>query len=256
MNLVLVAGCSFAGVVTGQSDTAINLNQKRFKFFDSSAAGNKAIAARIRYELLRDSYDHVIVLWSGINRIDMPVSSETHTKTPNNYKYISVMEDWVWYHSGGIAGSWQSDDVCPAAIKSQFRQEYLHQTARSATDTTLLAIIETQDLLETHKINYTMSFIYDIHQSYDDTVDKVTNTKYRTIGFDRWPLWLSLEHCLGKVDATSGLYNMVNWDKFNNTTPPFEYCAKRDLQQIDKFHPTPVGMIEWFKTQLSIDLTS
>ena len=256
MNSVLIAGCSFAGIAAGYSNPAPNINRTRFKFFDAPAAGNRAIAARVRYELFRGSYDHVIVLWSGINRIDVPVTLKTHVRTPSNYRYISVMEEWVWYHSGGMAGSWQSDDVCPAAIKSQFREEYLNQTARLATDTTLAAIIDTQDLLKSCKIDYTMCFIYDINQSYNDTIDKVTNTKYRTIGFDRWPQWLALEHCLGKIDPTPSLYNMVDWGKFNNVTPPYEYCVKQNLQQIDKFHPSSFGMAEWFETQLGIDLTS
>jgi len=256
MNSVLIAGCSFVGVAAGYLNPAPSINHTRFKFFDAPAAGNRAIAARVRHELFRNSYDHVVVLWSGINRVDVPVSRKTHIRTPNDYRYVSVMEDWVWYHSGGIAGSWQSDDVCPAVVKSQFRDQYLRQTDKSATDTTLAAILETQDLLASRKVNYNMCFIYDIHQSYDDTVDKAINTKYRTIGFDRWPLWLALEHCLGKVNTTSGLYNMVDWDKFNSGIPPYEYCAERNLQQIDRFHPTPFGMAEWFETQLNIDLTS
>ena len=256
MNSVLIAGCSFAGIAAGYSNPAPSINHTRFKFFDAPAAGNRAIAARVRHELPRNSYDHVVVLWSGINRIDVPVSRKTHIRTPSNYQYISVMEDWAWYHSGGIAGSWQSDNVCPDIVKSQFRNQYLHQTARSATDATLAAILETQDLLESRKVNYTMCFIYDIDQSYDDAVDKVTNTRRRTIAFDRWPQWLALEHCLGKIDTTSSLYNMVNWDKFSSAVPPYEYCAERNLQQIDQFHPTAFGITEWFDTQLGIDLTS
>jgi len=256
MNSVLIAGCSFAGIAAGYSNPAPNINHTRFRFADAPAAGNRAIAARVKHELFRNSYDHVVVLWSGINRIDVPITLKTHIRTPSKYTYISVMEQWVWYHSGGIAGSWQSDDVCPDTVKSQFRDQYLRQTARSATDTTLAAILEIQDLLESRKINYTMSFIYDVDQSYDDAVDKVTNTKYRTIGFDRWPQWLALEHCLGKIDTTSGLYNMVNWNKFNQAATPYEYCAERNLQQIDKFHPTAFGITEWFDTQLGIDLTS
>ena len=256
MNSVLIAGCSFVQAAARYADPAPDINRARFKFFGTSGAGNRAIAARVRHEVFRNSYDHVIVLWSGINRVDVPVALKTHVRTPNNYQYVSVIENWAWYHSGGIAGSWQSDNVCPDTVKSQFREEYLHQTARSATDTTLAAILETQDLLESRKINYTMSFIYDIHQSYDDTVDKMTNTKYRTVGFDRWPQWLALEHCLGKIDTTSGLYNMVNWTKFNHAIPPYEYGVKQDLQQIDRFHPTVFGMAEWFDTQLGVDLTS
>ena len=269
MNRVLIAGCSFAGIVNRkselrwvtpgvinkQSDPLPSIDTERFQFFGDDAAGNRAIAARVKHQLFRDKYNHVVVMWTGINRVDVPIERKTHVRTPNNYQYVSVLENWAWYFSGGICGSWQFDSECPAMVKSQFRDQYLHQTFRSATDTTLAAILETQELLDSRKINYTMCFIYDIHQSYDDVVDKVTNTRQRSLGFDRWPQWLALEHCLGKIDPTSSLYSMINWNKFTAPIPPYEYCLAKNLLQIDEFHPTISGMVEWFDTQMGFNIT-
>lgn len=256
MSRVLIAGCSFAGISAGYSRPAPNVKLERFRFFGDAAAGNRAIAARVRHQLPRDTYEHVIVMWTGINRVDIPVELTTHTSTPNTYQYVSVLEDWAWYFSGGLGGSWQSDPGCPDQVRNQFRDQYLHQTPRSATDTTLAAILETQELLDARKVNYTMCFIYDIHQSYNHAVDKVTNTRHRTMGFDRWPQWLALEHCLGKIDTTSSLYSMVDWGKFTVDIPPYEYCAERNMLQIDQFHPTSFGMAEWFETQVGFNITS
>ena len=270
MNRVLIAGCSFAGIfnrnaelrwvtpgiISQQSEPLPDINTERFQFFGDDAAGNRAIAARVKNQLPKDKYDHVVVMWTGINRVDVPMERKAHAKMPNKYRYVSVLENWVWYFSGGMGGSWQYDSDCPDIVKSQFRDQYLHQTFRSATDIALAAILETQEFLDFRKINYTMCFIYDIHQSYDDVVDKVTNTRQRYMGFDRWPQWLALEHCLGKVDTTSSLYNMINWNKFTVPIPPYEYCLERNMLQIDEFHPTSSGLVEWFDTQLGFNITS
>jgi hypothetical protein len=256
MESVLIAGCSFAGIAAGYSHPAPKVNLDQFQFFGDAAAGNRAIAARVRHQISRAKYKHVVVMWSGINRIDIPIERTTHEKLPDIYPYVTVLEDWAWYLSGGMGSSWQSDDHCPNLVKSQFREQYLHQTPRSATDSSLAAILETQELLNSRNINYTMCFIYDIYRSYDEVVDKVTNTYRRTIGTDRWPRWLALEHCLGKIDITSSLYSMVDWGKFTIPVTPYEYCAERDLLQIDQFHPTSFGMAEWFDTQVGFNITS
>lgn len=185
MDPVLIVGCSFAGISAGYSHPAPTVNLERFQFFGDAAAGNRAIAARVRHQVSRGKYEHVVVMWSGINRIDIPIEKATHEKLPDIYPYVTILEDWAWYLSGGMGSSWQSDDNCPSLVKSQFREQYLHQTPRSATDTTLAAILETQELLNSRSINYTMCFIYDIHQSYDEVVDKVTNTHRRTIEIGR-----------------------------------------------------------------------
>jgi len=256
MNPTLIVGCSFAGIAAGYSHPAPIVNLERFHFFGDAAAGNRAIAARLRHQLPRGKYDHVLVMWSGINRIDIPIEKIVHEKLPDTYPYVSVLEDWAWYLSGGMGSSWQSDDHCPIQVKSQFREQYVNQTSRSATDSTLAAILETQELLNSRDVNYSMCFIYDVHQSYEEVVDKVTNTRRRNIGTDRWPRWLALEHCLGKIDTTSTLYSMVDWTKFTVPVPPYEYCAERNLLQIDKFHPTSFGMAEWFETQVGFNITS
>jgi hypothetical protein len=255
MSQVLVAGCSFAGIAAGYSHPAPKINLDRYQFFGDAAAGNRAIAARVRHQVSRSKYEHVVVMWSGINRIDIPIERTIHDKLPDTYPYVSVFEDWAWYLSGGMGSSWQSDDNCPIQIRSQLREQYVQQTPRSATDTTLAAILETQELLNSRMVNYTMCFIYDVHQSYDDVVDKVTNTQRRTIGTDRWPRWLALEHCLGKIDTTSSLYSMVDWTKFNMNSNPYEWAMRRDQLEGDNYHPTRNAMIDWFREQMGIDIT-
>ena len=83
MSRVLVAGCSFAGIAAGYSHPAPKVNLDRFQFFGDAAAGNRAIAARVRHQVSRSKYEHVVVMWSGINRIDIPSERTTQEKLPD-----------------------------------------------------------------------------------------------------------------------------------------------------------------------------
>ena len=253
---VLVAGCSYLDVGMRQPMPPWDkINYRKYLIKGDVAAGNQAIAARVRHELSKKDFEQVVVLWSGINRIDISVPLSTWESLPNTYKFISKFNDQIWYLSGGICGSWQQGQDCPADIQSQFREHYLNQTMLSASNDTLKTIVETQQLLENKGVDYVMSFIYDIHADYNNELD-VTGNKYpRTYATNRWPNWLALEHCLGQVDTESPYYDQVDWSKFPAEITPFEYCAERNMLETDHFHPTKDGLKQWFQTQLDIYLT-
>lgn len=257
MQKVLIAGCSFAAIeALAPLPPWDGINYQRYHFRGTVAAGNQAIAARVRWEVERNHYDHVVVLWSGINRIDIPLAVDFHRRMPPTYRFILDLEDPVWYLSGGIAGSWQQNDACPEWVRDQFREAFLHQTARSASDVTLREVAELQTWLDDRALSYDMSFIYDIHRDYNDRVD-VTNNRYRRVAAaDRWPHWLALEHCLGQVDTGSEYYDQIDWSRCVSQDTPYEWCEYRDLLQPDRFHPTKDGLRQWFDQVLSIDLLS
>lgn len=252
---VLVAGCSYLDVGMRQPMPPWDkINYRKYLIKGDVAAGNQAIAARVRHELARQDFEQVIILWSGINRVDIPVSLETFYSLPNTYKFITKLDE-VWYLSGGMCGSWQQNEDCPSEIRSMFHNEYVNQTARSASDTTLKTIAETQTLLESKGIDYAMSFIYDVNADYNNELDVIGNKYPRTYATERWPNWLALEHCLGQIDTTSPFYNQVDWARFPAKVTPFEYCAARSMLETDRFHPTKDGLKQWFQTQLDIYLT-
>lgn len=254
MGRVLVAGCSFLNIATREPLPPWDkINYKKYNIIGDSAAGNLAIAARVRYEVLKEQYDHVVVLWSGINRVDIEKTKHQYNEMPLGYPFVLDFGDMVWFLSGGICGSWHSS--CPDPVKQQFHNAFKDQTPLIASDITLQAIADTQQFLNERNIPHTMSFIYDIHQSYDSVVDVFGNRFPRTFGKDRWPHWLALEHCLGQIDKSSKWYNQVDWTKFPDAQPPYEYCSERDLLQPDKFHPTKDGLKQWFSQQLDIYLT-
>jgi len=225
---VLIVGCSFVESIT-------NINHQRVDRCGSAASSNTSIASRVMYQLSRQEYKKVIILWSGINRISIPIDIELHKLYKlhdNPYGFFDNQDPIVWYHSGPLQ-DWGSN--IPKFIHNYFKTQYKTISPRYLTDQTLLNIIGIQSYLENKKIDYEMNFIYDIHKDY-------TNTKF---GYG-----------LGSIDTSAPLYNVVNWNKINQHISPYEWGNQHGYLDKDDWHVTSDGMIKWFDSNLGIDLLS
>jgi hypothetical protein len=150
------------------------------------------------------------------------------------YIYYTVLDQVVWYHSGGHSLSGTSDD-CPAEIRKFFKLQYLGATKKFLSDLTLQSVVSVQKFLKASGIDYEMSFIYDIHKPYTE--------------------WYIEPGC-GSVDVNSNFYNLVNWEKLSKLTP-FEWCRMRpNFMDNDQFHWNYSGAVNWFKEAYNIDLLS
>jgi len=77
MSKTLLVGCSFVDRLTYRlNNDDYHIDAKRYQVLSSPGTGNQAIAARTIYQLSQDTYDQVVVMWSGINRLDFPISQE------------------------------------------------------------------------------------------------------------------------------------------------------------------------------------
>lgn len=230
MKDLLIVGCSFVEALR-------NINSFKIDHFGSSAASNSSIASRVMYQLAHQPYKKVVVLWSGINRLSVPVGIELHKLyqlDKNPYPFYDEQGSLVWYHSGGILGP-SSNNRIPKFIKEYFETQYKTVSPQFLTDQTLSSMISVQSLLENKNIDYEMNFIYDIHKDYDD---------------------FSSGYCLGRIDSASALYKLVDWNRINKSPGPFEWAGQHGYLQDDQFHPTPDGIMEWFNSHLGIDLLS
>jgi hypothetical protein len=43
------------------------------------------------------------------------------------------------------------------------------------------------------------------------------------------------------------LYNVVDWSKIHTSTNAYQWCRDRNMISDDMYHPTPMGIIEYFK---------
>ena len=227
---VLIAGCSFVHALK-------DINYSRIDQYGSPAASNASIASRVMYQLSREEYKKVIVIWSGINRLSIPLGNELHELyqlNNNPDKYYDMQDPVVWYHSGGILGTEQRT-TAPTFIKDYFKTQYKTISPRYLTDQTLLNIISVQSLLENKNIDYEMNFIYDIHKDYST---------------------LKSEFSLGRIDTSSSLYNLVNWNKINQCPSLYEWAATHGYLGKDRWHITSDGLINWCNVNLGVDLLS
>lgn len=241
MSRTLLVGCSFLGpLVHRLSDDDYHINAQKYCVLSSPGSGNQALAARTIYELSQNKYDQVVVLWSGINRLDFPVSAELNRTFPeyksNTWVACCDVGAMVWFHSGGILGSGTRKLAAPLdVIKKFFQAQYLGTTSGSQylTELTLLSIISTQAVLEKMKIPYQMGFIYDTQRSIPGGRE---------------------EHCHGLMCKETPLYSVVDWSKFTKFESPYEWAKQQNRLENDQYHPTRNAMVDWFRLAMDIDL--
>ena len=232
-------GCSFMSRLQARHAGDMGINAARYHVLASPGTGNQAIAARTMYHLAQEDYDRVVVLWSGINRIDFPVSEELQRTQHNNPE-----GDWVascnigsmaWYHSGGFLGTGVFGAV-PEPVQIFMRAQYLGSAPNSKylSELTLMSIVNLQSLLKARGIEHQMAFIH--------------NTTHGDVGRQQ-------EHAHGILDRSSPLDKLVDWNKFNLDSNPYEWAMRREQLEGDQYHPTRNAMIDWFREQMGIDMT-
>ena len=211
----LIVGCSYVEMLSPfpTNNPNHNKNHPEHKLFDAidhdnflivgrAGSGNTGIAARVIYECSKQKFDQVVVLWSGINRIDIPVPARLQQTFPRRdqhtwvYDYITELDDVVWYHSGGWGASGVSQD-CPQVIREFFRNQYLGATSKYLTDLSLQSVVNTQTFLKANNIEYKMGWMYNIHEPTSDNI---------------------MFSGAGHVDTNSRYYSLVDWSKINTTS--------------------------------------
>jgi hypothetical protein len=237
----LIVGCSFCSTLGEQQPNQWTLNNN-ITVAATSGTGNQAMAARVLYECAENSYDRVIVIWTGINRLDTVITRALHETYPGawegrpDYSFCTPIKGSVWYHAGGQAGSWTWDKTCPADIRQIFKTQYLGADARYMSDISLSNIAYTQSFLEKQKINYQMSFIYNPLLDY-------CNTPH--------------EHHFGTIDQSSSYYKLVDWDKIKINNTAFEWAkTEPNALEPDQLHPTRDAMKKWIDLTFGIDISA
>ena len=241
MSKTLLVGCSFLARLTYRlNDDDYHVAAGKYHVLASPGSGNQALSARTIYELSQNKYDQVVVLWSGINRLDFPVSKElNHTypkNRPGNWIARCHVGSMVWFHSGGILGLGTCDTTTvPQEIKNFFQTQYLGTESGSKylSEITLLSILSTQAVLDKAKTSYQMGFIYDTQRSMPGEQE---------------------EHSHGIMYKDTPLYNSVDWTKFTRFESPYEWAKQASRLEQDGYHPTRNAMIDWFKLAMNIDL--
>jgi hypothetical protein len=204
----------------------------QIKSLAEAGAGNQYICDSVIREITNDNYDLVLVMWSGVSRLDYLTSLEDTAweKLFDSYGFFRRLpgDKLGWIFSGGQLGTWFKN---PVAHK-MFYEMYKVSSKLSLANINLMEIIKLQHYLKAKKLNFRF-------MSY---VNYWTNGDYLSpngdFGVKDFP---ELEPIVKEIDFS-------NWIFLDDQKRSIYDLAvyNKDFQE-DKFHPGSRTHEEWAK---------
>jgi hypothetical protein len=243
---VLISGCSFTQ--WPQYPGGPNICWPKYlhdlhpdwqiKSLAEAGAGNQYICDSVIRELSENSYDTVLVMWSGVSRLDYLTSLEDDAweKLFDSYGFYRRLPNnkLGWIFSGGQFGTWYKN---PVAHK-MFYEMYKVSSRLSLANINLMEIVKLQNYLEANRINYRFT-------SY---------VNYWTTGE-----YISPNGDFGVYDfpELQSIINQINFNKWmfldDQKNTIYDLALANNDFQDDKFHPGANTHRQWAEL-LSKDL--
>jgi hypothetical protein len=161
------------------------------------AAGNQYIADSVIRHTIKSRPDHVLVMWSGVSRLDYLTSLEDPAwerlfDSYGFYRRVDTCPSKLGYiFSGGQMGTWYKNDVA----HRMFYEMYKVASPMSLATINVMEIVKLQNFLQNHKIPYHfMSYVNywntDAHVSPNGDFGILAFPELKPlidqIDFDRW----------------------------------------------------------------------
>ena len=246
---ILISGCSFTQwpeyAPTPNNPTPPNICWPRYLSelkpdwtitnIGEPAAGNQYICDGVIRHIVEHpelAYDQVLVMWSGVSRLDFLTSLEDPAwnsmySSYGFYRRVDSSPHKLGYiFSGGQVGTWNDN----AVAQKMFTQMYKVSSPLSLAMINIMEMIKLKNFLENKKINYKfMSYVnYWGTQEYvsrngDFGVNQYPEIRRILKEFD-WSKWIFLNN------AQDGLYELA--------------VQNNDFQE-DKFHPGNKTQEHW-----------
>jgi hypothetical protein len=193
---ILVNGCSFS---RGPNSWPYFLNCTSLVNLACAAAGNNYICDSTIRELQKRSYDHVVIMWSGLERYDIQGNfvdnfyTSKYQSARNDWpkKVISLVNDQDYVEKDWIfgIGNIQGDkDIRQSNI---FTGIYKYSTAQQLVNNSIIKMISLQSYLKCNKISYTFSFYQDYEVDFNaidkencEVSDNISNIMHRLNSYD------------------------------------------------------------------------
>ena len=235
---ILISGCSFTqwpeypGGPNVCWPKYLGTNNQ-FTNLGEAAAGNQYICDSVIREVLSkpNRYDKVVVMWSGVSRLDYLTSLEDSAWNSlfDSYGFYRRLPDnkLGWIFSGGQMGTWFKH---PVAHK-MFYEMYKVSSPLSLASINLMEIIKLQNFLDAKQIPY----MFSSYVNYWTTGPALSpngdfgvcdfpelNTLIKEINFDKW-LFDGDRGCL--YDVARRMNNFME-DGFHPGAEAHQYWAK------------------------------
>ena len=204
--------------------------QVEIKTVAEAAAGNQYIADSVIRNVSEERPDHVIVMWSGVSRLDYLTSLEDPAWDAlyDSYGFYRRLpgNKLGYIFSGGRMGTWFKN---PVAHK-MFNEMYKVSSDTSLGYINLMEIVKTQNFLKAQGIPYHfMSYV----NYWNDRPDVSRNGDFGVMGNrDLAPLVnaIDFDHWIFSDNEKNGLYELS--------------IARNDFQA-DGFHPGNATQEAW-----------
>ena len=178
--MILANGCSFTRYKTSWV-YQLGIPQYEIINLAQSGAGNGYICDTTISELSANTYDYVLVMWSGIARYDLQITGESIKAIDTNYSSLaqSKINDWPnkaiepvndqdLVQKNWLFGSGQLNNDPNILSSKIFEPIYRNCDLENFTQYSLIKMISLQSYLKARNIPYIfcfyMDYLYDLQQ--------------------------------------------------------------------------------------------
>lgn len=240
---ILVSGCSFTqwpeyvgGPNTCWPRYLAELEPNwRIKNIAEPGAGNQYISDSVMRHIIENpliKYDRVLVMWTGVSRLDYLTGLEDPSwnelfNSYGFYRRVDSCPDKLGYiFSGGQMGTWFNNPVA----EKMFREMYKVSSPLSLATINIMEMIKLQNFLENQGIDYKfMSYV----NYWGDGENLSRNGDFG----------------VGKFPEVQKLLRAVDWSKWiftdDNRNGIYEMAVRDSNLQDDRFHPAESTQRAW-----------
>lgn len=221
---LLVNGCSFSrGPIAWPNHIARLLNASLVNLAQSGA-GNTYIAQTTQAELAERRYDLVLVMWSGLERIDIQVDrikdfdqtfyTSLYQSTQNDWeeKIVEPINDQDLVQKNWVFGMGHLNKDRFLLDHGLFTKQYMHQSLKEHVQRSMYHMISLQSYCAAQKIPFVSAF----YQNY---------------------IW--------QFDSFPALKAQLDWNRIYNQSNLFDIANQMKSYDADGLHPGALAHEQW-----------
>ena len=218
---ILTSGCSFSrGPIAWPNHIAQWYNANLVNLAQAGA-GNTYISRSVMAELQQRSYDLVLVMWSGLERIDLQVEDiDQFVETKNTSQYQSKQNDWPekivepindqdYVQKNWVFGIGHLHRDVWLIKQGLFEKLYRHQDFKTHLQRSFYDMLSLESYLKSRSIPYAFSF----YQNY--------------------------------IEAMGDFAKQLDWTNIYNQTNLYDIARSMNDYDTDNIHPGPNAQRSW-----------
>lgn len=232
-----------------------------------SGSSNRYIADSIIDATTKNKFDHVFIIFTGINKLDFMVpSNQTVGIIAKKWKYYGEVGDWFYFFDGGdyanhsIISNYFSikDPVWPkienlldfwslsTSIKEECISKDILPYAKNPLDLESLIQISLMTQRLSNSYSYYQSMSLRSMASAIDHLERNNINYHFSFWCDPFAKYCDHPPFQGRIDKKHPYISRINWSRYIKLHP-FEFALKNDYLCEDGFHATETGLIQYGK---------